>query len=293
MRKAILIPANPKRSFKKGGDEGSIIAHARKIEDEGAVYWPLVVPGTRDSDGFLHEDIKTAYLYDVSEKRITHMAEVAWIKSIKKIGVNELNRYCLAQKRWEGRDRECFYIVKMLEIYALKRVHQCFEFKKCDGGENVERVMNYCIVRERNYAHHDKHVTRGEILSNHIAELFLLRGVLERDIENLFYYRLMKNYKIIKRQGAFKKAGRLDLMVKSSTGDYIIYELKRGVASIRTLQQIQRYMSACSKEKRIPMDQINGVILAQDADPDLRDELRSKLNKNIKFKRYYFSIDMR
>lgn len=292
MKKAILISANPRRTFISGGDEGSILAHAVKIEQEGAVFWPLVVPGgSEKSEEFFHDDIKTGYLYDVHEKRITHVCDISWIKRMSKVGIREINQYSLYSK-WDKDRIKHFYLVKICAIFALKQTHKPEDLMKCNNGESVKLVRNYCIVKDPGYVHHDKHMTRGEIMSNHIAELLLRRGVKEKDIEELFFYRLMRNAKIIKRQGAFKKAGRLDLLVEEKIHKYVVYELKRGIAKIDALTQVKRYMKACSRERKIPGDSLKGIILAMDAEPELKEAIKKDKSAHVQFKKYCFSIEM-
>jgi len=294
MEKAILIPANPNRRYKGEGDEGSIIAHAIRIEDKDkrADCWRLVVPGSGEASNFPHRGIRAGYLYDVREKGVTHVCEIEWIKPLSGVGFKEARKY-LAEKFKNRRNFEqrakWFYAVKITNIFALKRVHRPEEFLKYEDGKPVKRVRNYCIVQDRHFKHHDKHVTRGEIMSNHMADLLLRGRVTEKDIEDLFYYRLMKNAKIVKRQGAFRKEGRLDLLVEDRLGNFVVYELKKGVAGPAALKQLKGYMKGCAKEHR--GKRIRGVILAQDAEPGLLDALGKE--PNVKFKKYYFSIEMK
>ncbi len=128
-------------------------------------------------------------------------------------------------------------------------------------------------------------------MSDHMADLLLRGRVTEKDIEDLFYYRLMKNARIVDRQGTFRNAGRLDLLVEDSRGNFVVYELKKGVARLAALKQVKRYMKACAKGHDVSTKRISGVILARDAEPDLLDALEKE--PKVKFKKYYFSIDMK
>jgi hypothetical protein len=291
MQKSI-IPANPDLEFTGGGSEGSIIAHAVRIEDKGADIWRLIVPGNREAGDFPHGDIRTGYLYDVRERGVTHVCEIAWIKPLSDIGFREARNY-MAEKFKTRRSFEqrakWFYALKITNIFVLKRVHRPEDFLKYDDGKPVERVMNYCIVENPHFAHHDKHVTRREIMSNHMAELLLRGRVTEKDIEDLFYYRLMKNARIVDRQGTLRNAGRLDLLVQDSRGNFVVYELKKGVAGPAALKQVKTYMRGCAKQYR--GKRIRGVILARDAEPELLDALERE--PNVEFKKYWFSIEMK
>ena len=294
MEKAILIPANPDLEFTGGRDSGSIIAHAVLIEEKGADYWCLVVPGSGEASDFPHPDIRAGYLYDVRERGVTHVCEIEWIKPLSDVGFREARNYTglkLKNRRDFEQWAKWLYAAKITNIFALKRVHRPEDFLKCRDRKPVERVRNYCIVQDPRFVHHDKHVTRGEIMSNHMADLLLRGRVTEKDIEDLFYYRLMKNAKIVERQGAFRNAGRLDLLVQDRLGNFIVYELKKGVARPAALGQIKGYMKACEKKHPDSAKRIRGVILARDAEPGLLDALEKE--PNVEFKKYYFSIEMK
>lgn len=297
MKKAIVIPANPKRVFGgEAGNEGSIIAHAIKIEEEGAVIWRLMMPGNHYSIDFPHQDIHKGYLYDSSEKRVTHICDISWIKQMSELGFREVRRLCLGDlKPGPDYDRRTtyFWIIRTKAIYALKTVHRLQDFKKYSTGQPLSTILRtYAIVQDPDYAHHDKHVTRGEIISNHMADLLLQGRITERNIEDLFFYKLMKNSKVIRRQGSFRDAGRLDLLVENRLGHLAVYELKRGLATIAALKQVRRYMQALAQENTAKAGRIHGVILARDADPDLRKALHIDSNADITFKKYYFRVDM-
>lgn len=294
MEKAILIPANPDLEFTGGRDSGSIIAHAVVIEEKGADYWCLVVPGSGEASDFPHADIRAGYLYNVREKGVTHVCRISWIKHLSGVGFREFGNYT-GVKHKDRRDFEQWakrlYAAKIMSIFALRRVHRPEDFLKCSDRKPVMRVRNYCIVQDPHFAHYDKDVTRGEIMSNHMADLLLRGRVTEEDIEDLFYYRLMKNAKIVDRQGTFRNAGRLDLLVKDRFGNFVVYELKKGVARPAALEQINNYMKACAKKYNVSAKRISGVILARDAEPELLDAVGKE--PNVEFKKYWFSIEMK
>lgn len=175
MEKAILIPANPNLEY-VGGNEGSIIAHAVKIEEKGANFWWLVVPGNWEAGEFAHADIHAGYLYNVPEKRVTHSCRIKSIRPSSEVGFREANKYSIGKIK-TGREFKRItqgqYAVKITSIFALKRAHRPEDFLKLSDGKPVGRVMNYCIVQDPHFAHHDKNVTRGEIMSNHMADLLM------------------------------------------------------------------------------------------------------------------------
>ena len=92
----------------------------------------------------------------------------------------DIYRFGLSGARQYDGNMEYFFVIKINAIYALKRTHSFRDFLKLADGKPVERVMNYCIIRDRDYAHHDKHTTRGEIMSNHMADLLLRGGIKEK-----------------------------------------------------------------------------------------------------------------
>jgi hypothetical protein len=294
MEKAILIPANPNLTYESGSNEGSIIAHAVRIEEEGADIWCLVVPGNWEGSDFPHGGIRAGYLYDVPEKRVTHFCKIEWIKPLSRVRFREANKFSAVRfktrRNLEQRSKR-HYAIKITSILALKRVHQPEDFLKYDDGKPVERVMNYCIVQDPHFAYRDRDVTRGEIMSNHMADLLLRGRVTEKDIEDLFYYRLMKNARIVDRQDALRNAGRLDLLVQDRRDNFVVYELKKGVARLAVLKQIEGYMKAYAKEHHVSARRIRGVILAQDAEPELLAALRKE--PNVEFKKYWFSVEMK
>jgi hypothetical protein len=296
MKKAIVIPANPKNDFgDEAGNEGSIIAHAIKIEEEGAVIWRLMMPGNHCNIDFPHQEIRNGYLYDSSERRVTHVCHIAWIKQMSELSFREVRKLCLGELKPGPsyvKRTTYFWILKITGIFALKSVHRLQDFKKFRNGERLASILRtYAIVEDPGYAHHDKHITRGEIISNHMADLLLQGRITEKDIEDLFFYKLMKNCRVIKRQGSFRDAGRLDLLVENRLGNLTIYELKKGLATVAALEQVRRYMDALAKEKSDKAKRITGVILARDSDPELKRALSLPRNSDITFKRYYFRVE--
>jgi hypothetical protein len=294
MDKAILIPANPDLEFASGRDAGSIIAHAVTIEKKGADLWGLFVPGGGEASEFPHSDIRAAYLYDVRKKGVTHACDIEYIKPRSEVGYKEF--VDTTGLKFENRTQflklaKRFYAVKIKNIFALERVHRPEDFKKWKDGKPVGKVMNYCIVRDPHFVHHNRDMTRGLIMSDHLAALLLRGRVTEKDIEDLFYYKLTNGATIEEQQGTFVDAGRLDLLVRDRFGDLVVYELKKGVARPAVLKQIHEYMKACEKKYNGSARKIRGVILARDAEPGLIDAL--KREPDIEFRKYWFSVEMK
>jgi hypothetical protein len=154
MKKAILIPANPNRVFRGGQDEGSIEAHENKIREAGSVFWRLIPRGNWVAGEFPHGQVKKGYLYDTSEKMVTHSCEISWIKPMSKLSFEEFRQFFLEE--FKNRDHfeevsELFYILNITKIRALARALPLQEFKLFSSGEPVKLARNYCIVQHPGY----------------------------------------------------------------------------------------------------------------------------------------------
>ena len=127
-------------------------------------------------------------------------------------------------------------------------------------------------------------------MSDYIGDLLRRGTVTEKDIEELFSYRLADKLTLVERQGSFKKEGRLDLLFKNRVNKYILYELKKGVAGLPALGQIKPYMRSSKKKHKIKKNDLTGIIIAQSIDPELAEALRKEAH--IRAERYFFRIDV-
>ena len=187
--------------------------------------------------------------------------------------------------------RESFYWAKITKIYRMIRSHKLQDFIKVVDNKPLEHVRNYAIVYASKYKHHDSIVSRREIMGDHIADLLVRGEVTEKDIEQLFSYRLAETMQLIERQGSFKRAGRLDLLFKNRRRKFIVYELKKSIAKPDALDQIKRYMRASTKRYGISKRKIEGVILSKSIDLALAELV--KRERNISTQTYSFSIDVK
>ena len=151
MNKAILIPANPNRIFSSGADEGSIQARIERLARDGAVFWRLMAPGDWVAADFPHNDIRKGYLYDVSQRLVTHACDIAWIKPMSEISLQESGVFFL--EKFESQERfdevaEAFYVLNIISIRPLKTPRSLSDFKKYNDGQPVKLVRNYCIVED-------------------------------------------------------------------------------------------------------------------------------------------------
>jgi hypothetical protein len=291
--KAIIIAANLKGDFKSGPDIGSILAHASHIEKEGAVLWSIVPPGKKRTNPFPHPGIRRGYFYNVSERAVTHMFTVEYIKAGADITEKrKAFRYLPDVRKPDWKDwRNYFYWLKITGIYRLRKDHTIRDFKKISDKKPLQYLRNYSPIIDPKFAYYQKKVTRREIMSDYIGDLLVAGKVTENDIEGLFLNRLADTLILKDRQGSFKKAGRLDLLFENRSGNFILYELKKDIAKISALDQIKRYMKASMKKYKIKRGNIKGIILAKSIDPELYQTLKKETN--IEARTYYFSIELK
>jgi hypothetical protein len=292
--KAILIPANPKLSYSttESSEPGSILAHSAHIEENEGVLWRLVVPGEQDmsrsSKMKFSDEISTGYLYDVPTKKVTHKIDIEWIKNEKEMTIKDKNRFDQPM-RDHAVDKEIpFFYILIRNIFLLKKPQPLSDFIKVNGTP-VENLRNYAIVNDPSLAHFDRSITRADIMSAYLADILIRsKEIKEKDVEHLFLLQLLKQQQqLVKRQYSFKKGGRADLVFKDKSGAFWVYELKRDVATVKTIEQVNGYARQISKQERIPLEKINRVIIARDADLQLR--LNAK-REGVRIWKYGFEV---
>lgn len=296
--KAILISANLKANYAPGTENvGNILAHASHIEKAGAALWGIAISGDKSKSftHFPHPEIKKGYFYSVADKAVTHVIDIEFIKTANEIETAKLKReisgYLIESRKGYWKDgSDSFFWMKMLNIYKLKKSHALQDFNLYSTNESIRNCRNYAIVNDPEYKHHNRLITRREIMHDYIADLLLTGTVTEKDIEELFAYRLSDNLELVDRQGSFERGGRLDLLYKKSN-KYTVFELKKSVAELPALSQIKGYMQEVQKKYKIDSANIKGVILSKSIDPALARALTKETN--ITAKTYYFSIDMK
>ena len=292
--KAIIIAANLRGNFRPGNESvGNVLEHAIHIEKNGAVMWSIVKPGQWLGISFPHPEIERGYFYNVTDKAVTHTFDIDFIKTKDQIREKRsIYKYLLESRKdgWKNLP-DLFYWVKINNIYRLKKAHSLNDFKKINDGEPVLRCQNYVIIFDPLFKYHSEIITRREIMTDYIGDLLIKSNVTEKDIEELFSYRLADKLFLVDRQGSFKKAGRFDLLYKNYKGYYTLYELKKDIAKPQALDQVKGYMKKSIKKYKIDADKIKGVILAKSIDPELSKALKNE--PDIEAKTYFFSIGMK
>lgn len=115
----------------------------------------------------------------------------------------------------------------------------------------------------------------------------------EDDLELILWALMVKNKsEYIRRQRRIEgKNLRLDLLTKTSKGEYLVAELKRDTATKETLDsQLRPYMDGIKND--LGLQRLRGIIIARDESTDLKEELRKPENKDIKFVPYVFSFKL-
>jgi len=292
--KALIIAANLKRNFApEYKDVGNVLAHASRIEKEGAVLWNFSKPNRGVSHSFPHPEIKRGYFYNVADKAATHVFDIEYIRNADQIKEKRsIYRYLIESRKpsWKE-ERDETYWMKITTIYRLKREHSLHDFRKYADQKPLVICRNYAIVVDPHFQHHNEQITRREIMSDYIGDLLAVGKVTEKNIEELFSYRLAEKLSLVERQGSFRKAGRLDLLYKNRLGRYTLYELKKSIAKLPALDQIKRYMKCSIEKHRIRLKDIEGVILAKSIDPELAKALSKE--PRISAKTYFFSIELK
>jgi hypothetical protein len=149
VEKAILIPANPKRQFRSGQQEGAITAHEDRIREQGAVFWRLIAPGDWVAAEFPHAEIRKGYLYDVGVRNVTHTCDISWIRPMSEVPFEDWQKYSLGKYESQAdydEAAELFYVFNITAIRSLDQPLPLSAFRKYKNGEPVKLVRNYCIV---------------------------------------------------------------------------------------------------------------------------------------------------
>ena len=154
MKKAILIAANPLAvitdSDKVLGEIGSVLAHALHLVRHGGVFWDLSVPGPTTSDEFPHDDIESAYFYDVPTRSIAFRAEVELVGTPDDMKDNPKHEWYMPKFRG-FRAMGFSYLLLLRSMERLERNYSESDFLKVSDGKPVERVQNYVLIEDPEY----------------------------------------------------------------------------------------------------------------------------------------------
>jgi len=282
LKKAIIIPFNPHLDFHGGSAIGSLLAHKMFADKKGAVFWDLA--RARE-----YEDVKVAYFYDTDEKTVTFKAKIEYVKTKKKIALEE-ERFIPNWRKvnWEGKQEPGQVWLKLTDIFPLKRKHLLSDFRKVSDGERLRRVQNFAIVMDPDYKEERTVFSMERFVDDYIYRLVSHEEekLKEKDIEEMLWFLMQeKNLESIRRQEG--KDNRIDVVFKGPKNQYVIVEIKRGTASIAPLEQIKRYINAVQTENET--EKVFGIILCKKADVRLKQAVEKE--ERIYIDEYRFSID--
>jgi len=88
--------------------------------------------------------------------------------------------------------------------------------------------------------------------------------ILEANLENILVESVDKiesGLILVRRQLDTREVGRLDLLCKDQEGNFVVVELKRGVAPASIIDQIQRYMGWIIKHCAKESQKVRGIII--------------------------------
>jgi len=288
-KRAIVIPTNPHLEFYGGTAIGSLIAHKMFADKQGAVYWDL-------EKGSCSTDINTAYFYETEEGAATYKAKVDFIDKKDNIKPNE-EKYIPNWRKinWQMKQSPGQVWVKLRDIFPLKRKHPLADFRKAIDGDVLRRVQNFAIVDDPAFVAIPSRFSLNEFVDDYIYRLASQKDekLLEADIEEMVWFMMLdKNLEYVDRQRG--KDDRIDVAFKNKENDFIIVEIKRGIAGLSALKQIRRYMKIIGRKHKAR--QLAGVILCRKADFELQTKvkrLKAQGKDNISIDEYKFSIDFR
>lgn len=277
---AIMIPFNPHLRFHGGSSIGSLIAHKWFADEYGAVFWDLL----RCSP---HNNVNSAFFYDVKEKAVTHKGKVEYIRY--KHDINKKDEKYIPNWRkinWEQSQDPTQVWIKLYDIFRLKRYHKLSDFYKRDNT-TLKRVQNFAIVQDKNYKVIVENITINNIIDDKIYGLLIQKDkLIERDIEDVLWYFLVnKNLTFVDRQQG--KDNRLDIAFENKKGDLIIVEIKKGVADVDTIDQIKKYMMDVQLKlnKKVKL----GIILCRKAELNLKEVIKEE--NDIVLDEFHFNIE--
>lgn len=308
MRKAIIVPVNPHLAYAGGAFIGRVLPHITHIRRAGGVLWNCGRSLPHD-----HKEIKMGYFYETHKRALTYQFEI--IRFIDWTNRNILERFIEEASRDEPELEEAKFVpifrfmdlIAILEeietrkraryigilikaIYPLEVSLDPRELIKLSDNKPLQTlaaVRAHPIVYATSKAKPNKQkMDPKEFLHSHIRKIIDEGGFDEKDIEDMLEYVLYDaDCELVERQPNLKK-GRIDLLYKKGQ-TFFVLELKRGLADITTLCQIQRYTTEV--DKRYHPKKLEGIIICETATKELKDAV-AKVD-GVTLREYKFSLD--
>lgn len=290
IKESIIVPMNPHGEYSGGSTPGSIIAQQWFADKTGKVVISFD-KGCKYINSL--KKPRFGFFYDSSKgiKKVTHRFSL--IDVIDDTGVGKYVKFLppwrqdlYETKPEEGKHRTWIVIS---EIRALD------EPKKLDyfGKKRAQSFVYSSKGSELKYS--GKSQSPDDLIDDVVFRT--ARGYdkfTEDDLELIIWALMVKNdSEYIRRQRKIEgKNLRLDLLAKTSKGEYLVMELKRGIATKETLyNQLRPYMNGIKNDLGLQI--LRGIIIARDVSTDLKEELCKPENIDIEFIPYMFSFKLK
>lgn len=287
VEKSIIIPMNPHGRYSGGSTPGSIVAVKWYADKKGGVLisfdrWCKYINSL--------EKPRLGFFYDSSLGKVTHRFSIVNVTDDN--GVKSVKKYLppwrkeVYKARNPGR-RRTWMLIK--DIFKLKEPKKLSSF----GKERAQSFV-YSDIGELEYS---KEKESPDDFIDDIIYRCAVSGtdkLAENDLELIVWALMIKNNaEYVERQRSEDggKNIRLDILMKTSKGDYVVMELKRGIAEKKTLRnQLRPYMMRVKRKLRLT--KLKGIIVARGMSNDLEKELSKTANANISFIPYKFALNV-
>lgn len=292
VEESIIVPMNPHGSYSGGSTPGSIIAQKWFADRKGKVIISFD-KGCKYIDSL--EKPHLGFFYNSDKGEVTHrfsIIDVTDDRGISKYVTDFLppwRQELYETKPEPGKHRTWIVIC---DIYELNEPKTLDYF----GKKNCRSYVYSFKGSELTYSE------KSPSPEDFIDEIIYRRArasddkFTEDDLELIIWALMIKNNaEYIQRQRRYESDGknlRLDLLTKTSKGEYVVMELKRDTATKETLvNQLRPYMMRVMDD--FGLAKLKGCIVARDASSDLKKELSKTENDDIEFVSYMFSFKLK
>lgn len=289
VEESIIIPMNPRGDYSGGSTPGSIIAQQWFAKRKGKVIISFD-RGCKYVNSL--KKPRLGFFYDSRRRKVSHRFSIVDI--VDDLGVDKYTAKFLPPWRQElyatkldpGEHRTWIVISDIFELGKATKLEYF--------GARAARSFVYTSVgSELTYS---KEIPSPEDFIDDIISRSARAPAqfTEDDLEMIIWALMVKNNaEYIRRQRKVEGENlRLDLLTKTSNGEYVVMELKRDTATKETLDiQLRPYMNGVKKD--LELRKLKGIIIARDASSDLRKELSKPENRrDIKFVPYRFAFKL-
>jgi hypothetical protein len=287
---SIILPMNPHGDYYGGSTPGSIIAQKWFADRNGKVIISFA-KGCRYANS--QEKPPLGFFYDTSAGRVTHRFSVVDITDDRGISRYEKEflppwRRELRESKLERGEQRTWILIE--NIFRLRKPKEMSDFgiKRCRSLTYSSKGMVFSYAEENQSP--DDFI--DEIVFR--CATSATAKFTEDDLELIMWAMMVKNdAKYLQRQRSYedrkRKKLRLDILMRTKKGEYVVIELKRETATKEALEnQLRLYMSKVANE--FSLTRVKGIIVARNVSPDLQKALMQPENADIRFARYGFAF---